>query len=99
LGGRQKKRAEKILAAKAELEAETKAAAAAKTKAQAEAEEFRADAYLVRRLVVSISQFIEEARSDPDHLLRRSASCRDGFEGLLVLQKSYSNQRGHRNRR
>src|SRR5580693_7451086 len=36
-----KKRAEKILAAKAELEAEAKAAAAAKVKAQAEAEERR----------------------------------------------------------
>ena len=40
-GGRQKKRAEKIRAAKAELEAEAQAAAAAKAKAQEKAEERR----------------------------------------------------------
>ena len=32
---------------------------------------FRADAYVVSRFVVLISTFIEEARSDPDHALRR----------------------------
>jgi uncharacterized membrane-anchored protein YjiN (DUF445 family) len=32
---------------------------------------FRADAYLVRRFVVLISSFIEGARSDPEHALRR----------------------------
>jgi uncharacterized membrane-anchored protein YjiN (DUF445 family) len=32
---------------------------------------FRADAYLVHRLVVLISNFIEEARNDQDHALRR----------------------------
>ena len=94
-----KKRAEKILAEKAEWEAEAKAAAAAKAKAQAEAEEFRADAYLVCRLVVSVSKFIEEARNDLDHLLRRSASCRGWLRGFARPLKSYSNQRGHRNRR
>lgn len=32
---------------------------------------FRADAYLVRRFVVLISGIVEEARADPEHVLRR----------------------------
>ena len=32
---------------------------------------FRADAYVLRRLVTLISNFIHEAQSDPDHALRR----------------------------
>src|SRR5260221_3521523 len=32
---------------------------------------YRADAYLVRKIVASTAAFIEEARSDPDHALRR----------------------------
>jgi len=37
---------------------------------------YRADAYLLRKIVASTTAFIEEARSDPDHALRREF---DGF--------------------
>lgn len=32
---------------------------------------YRADAYLLRKIVASTTAFIEEARNDPDHVLRR----------------------------
>ena len=37
---------------------------------------YRADAYLLRKIVASTTAFIEEARNDPDHALRREF---DGF--------------------
>ncbi len=37
---------------------------------------YRADAYLLRKIVASTAAFIEEARQDPDHTLRREF---DGF--------------------
>ena len=37
---------------------------------------YRADAYLLRKIVASTTAFIEEARGDPDHALRREF---DGF--------------------
>ncbi|MBS0537745.1 MAG: DUF445 family protein [Proteobacteria bacterium] len=42
---------------------------------------YRADAYLLRKIVASTSSFIEEARKDPDHALRREF---DGFVAAFV---------------
>ncbi len=39
---------------------------------------YRADAYLLRKIVASTTSFIEEARNDPDHALRRE------FDGVMV---------------
>ncbi len=39
---------------------------------------YRADAYLLRKIVASTTSFIEEARNDPDHPLRRE------FDGFLT---------------
>ena len=39
---------------------------------------YRADAYLLRKIVASTTSFIEEARRDPDHVLRRE------FDGVMV---------------
>jgi uncharacterized membrane-anchored protein YjiN (DUF445 family) len=43
---------------------------------------YRADAYLLRKIVASTTSFIDEARADPDHPLRREF---DGFlQGFIV---------------
>jgi uncharacterized membrane-anchored protein YjiN (DUF445 family) len=42
---------------------------------------YRADAYLLRKIVASTTSFIEEARKDPDHPLRREF---DGFVAGFV---------------
>jgi uncharacterized membrane-anchored protein YjiN (DUF445 family) len=42
---------------------------------------YRADAYLLRKIVASTTSFIEEARTDPDHPLRREF---DGFVASFV---------------
>jgi uncharacterized membrane-anchored protein YjiN (DUF445 family) len=42
---------------------------------------YRADAYLLRKIVASTASFIEEARTDPDHPLRREF---DGFVAGFV---------------
>ncbi len=44
---------------------------------------YRADAYLLRKIVASTTSFIEEARNDPDHPLRREF---DGFMTGLIEQ-------------
>ena len=48
---------------------------------------YRADAYLLRKIVASTTSFIEEARNDPDHALRREF---DGFMAGFVERLRHS---------
>jgi uncharacterized membrane-anchored protein YjiN (DUF445 family) len=48
---------------------------------------YRADAYLLRKIVASTAAFIEEARGDPDHALRRQF---DGFVAGFIERLRHS---------
>jgi hypothetical protein len=92
LGRRQKKPAEKIRAAKAELEAEAKAAAAAKAKAKAEAEE-RPRAESRKKPVKSAAPPSEEpdpkAQKNFTHPESRIMKTKDGFiQGIMRRRRS-----------
>ncbi len=52
---------------------------------------YRADAYLLRKIVASTSAFIQDARSDPDHPLRREFDAFvTGFIERLRSSESYA---------